>query len=285
MDYRKIDLSKWHKVGSGGTADTFACDDDSILLKLNKSAAGEAPIRNEYDRTRKVVSLGIPAPAVYEIVMAGDRFGILFQNIKNKKSYSRLIADDPDDLDEYARNFAVRAKELHAIPCDPSLFESRAEMIRKGVELAKFIAKYKPALYAFIDEMSACTTCLHGDLHTGNLIRAEGKDYWIDFDRFSYGDPTLDIAHLYTVCVGMAWLPYVRNLVHMNKKQLTRFWNVFLEEYFDSDENAIAECYAKLPMYNALDLVQRNYVHQGFISDMVTLVLVRPVVKKYCKGK
>lgn len=35
-------------------------------------------------------------------------------------------------------------------------------------------------------------------MQTGNLIDADGIDYWNDFDRFSYGDPIIDIAHMYT---------------------------------------------------------------------------------------
>ena len=280
-EYRLIDLSEWEKSGAGANSESYINADKTQMLKLFKNNATEETAAKDLLMAQKVASLGIETPEVYEIVKVGEKFGVIYQNLNDKKSYSRLIADAPEKVNEYAKAFAAKAKELHATPCDTELFNSNASAVRKGIEMAKYIDSYKPKLYEFVSQMESHTTCLHGDLQTGNLVNAQGCDYWIDFDRFSYGDPIIDIAHMYTVYQKLAWFPYIQNLFHMNKKLLRQFWTSFIKEYFGVDESGIQEINERLEAYNLLDLVSRNYRQPGLISDLVTLILVKPQLKKY----
>ena len=283
-DYKELKLDGWKQVGDGSNAVTYTSPNEDLLLKLNKNTANEAMVMNEFDRCKNVESLGILTPLAYEIVRVGNKIGILFQNIKNKTSYSRLVADNPENMEEYAKRFAAKCKELHATQCNTSLFEGKTDILRKSIDNAKFIEKYKPQLYRIVDKMAESSTCLHGDMHTGNLVVAEGKEYWIDFDKFSYGDPIMDIAHMYTVYIGAAWLPYVRNIVHMTKDQLKRFWYLFIKEYYGFDEKQTDEFNKSLQIYNALDLLQKNYTHPGLLADLITLILARPSIVKYFRS-
>lgn len=283
QQYREINLNEWHAVGEGANAITYVSEDGDTLLKLNKTAANEHMVLNEYNRSKNVASLGISTPAVHEVVRSGDKLGILFQNIKHKKSYSRLIADNPGNIEEYTKRFAAKCKELHATPCDTDKFEGRAEVLRKSIDNAKFIGKYKAQLLEIVDGMANTTTCLHGDMQTGNLIDADGVDYWIDFDKFSYGDPIIDIAHMYTIYVGMSWFFFVQNIVHMRKKLLNQFWYIFMREYYGFNKEETDEFNKKLKIYNAIELLQKNYTQPGIYADLITLILARPAIKKYCK--
>lgn len=284
-NYREINLDEWQAVGEGAIAITYVSEDGDTLLKLNKMTANEHMVLNEYNRSKSVASLGIATPAVYEVVRSGDKLGILFQNIKHKKSYSRLIADNPEKIEEYTRAFAAKCKELHATPCNVELFEGRTEVLRKSIDNAKFINKFKPELYKIVDGMADITTCLHGDMQTGNLIDADGTDYWIDFDKFSYGDPIIDIAHMYTIYVGMSWFFFVQNIVHMRKKLLNEFWYIFMREYYGFNKEETDNFNKRLKIYNAIELLQKNYTHPGIYADLITLLLARPAIKQYCKNR
>lgn len=283
-NYRELNLSEWHEMGKGSNAVTYCNSDKTMLLKLNKLTANEKMVRAEYEHCKNIASLGVPTPTVYEMVKVGDKLGILFQNIRHKKSYSRMIADDPDNIEEYTKKFAAKCKELHSTPCNTELFEGVTDILRKGIDNAKFIDKYKYELYKLIDEMSECTTCIHGDMHTGNLIDVEGEDYWIDFDKFSYGDPIIDLAHMYTIYVKMSWFFYIQNLLHMDKKLLNKFWYIFMKEYNGYNKEETDEFNKKLKIYNAIELLQKNYTHPGIYADLITLILAKPVVKNYCKN-
>lgn len=282
-EYRKIDLNEWHQTGAGANSISYVNEDETLLLKTFKGNVTLEVALRDIEMAQKVASLGIATAEVYEIVDVNGKPGVIYQNLKGKKSYSRLIADSPEKLTEYAKEFAAKAKELHSFPCNTELFDSKVEMIRKGVKASKFIDKYKPSLYELLDQMSQHTTCLHGDLQTGNLVKANGQDYWIDFDKFAYGDPIMDIAHMYTMYSSLAWFPYIQNLAHMNKKMLNQFWVDFVGEYFGIAPAEVKEFNKKLEIYNALDLVQRSYLRPGFIADAVSLILVKPKLKNYFK--
>lgn len=280
-EYRKIDLNEWHQMGAGANSVSYISEDETLMLKVFKTNATEETALMDVQMAQKVASLGIATAEVYEIVNINGKFGVIYQNLKGKKSYSRLVADNPEKIDEYAKEFAAKAKALHSVPCNTELFESKTEMIRKGVKAAKFIDKYKPLVYELLDQMNEHKTCLHGDLQTGNLVKTNGQDYWIDFDKFSYGDPIMDIAHMYTMYSSLAWFPYIQNLAHMNKKMLKQFWVSFVGEYFGVAPEGVKEFNKKLEIYNALDLAQRSYLQPGFIADAVALILVKPKLKKY----
>ncbi len=280
-EYRRIDLNDWHKKGEGSYSDYYVSEDESLMLKVFHKDATEENARADYEMADKVVSLGISTAAVHEIVEVDGGFGVIYQNIKNKKSYSRLIVDDPEDMRMFARQFAATAGKLHSTECSTELFESRLDIIRKGIAKAKFIGKYKPELSRLADELEGRTTCLHGDMHTGNLINADGVDYWIDFDRFSYGDPILDIAHMYNIYICCADMKRIQDITHMTQEQLTEFWYCFVEEYYGYTGAEAEKFSDSLDIYNALDLIQRNHSQPGLFSDLITLLLIRPKLKKY----
>ena len=114
--YRTIDLNKWHKTGSGANGDSYLCDDENLMLKLFRKESTEKKAEKEFNMAKKVDSMGIVTAAAYEIVRAGNKFGVIYQNIRNKKSYSKMIADNPERVEEYAKEFAAKAKELHSTP-------------------------------------------------------------------------------------------------------------------------------------------------------------------------
>lgn len=283
--YKNIDLKNWTKVGEGNNADTYTCaEDDTVLLKVNRRGkAGEARLMTEFELGKKVLSMGIQAPEVYEMVTVGDTIGILFQNIKGKKSYSRLIADNPENMAEYANRFAKAAKALHETPCNTELFNNKRDELKEGIEKARFLGPYKERLQKIVDDIEDRTTCLHGDLHTGNLINAEGRDYWIDFDGFAYGNPIIDLAHMYTIYRGNAHNKIVQNIVHMNEKQLNRFWDLFLGEYYGFNKEEADAFSRKIEIYYAIVLAQRNASRKGILAFLIELLLIKPKVKKYFK--
>ena len=77
---------------------------------------------------------------------------------------------------------------------------------------------------------------------------------------------------------------FVQKLMHMDQKLLNSFWNAFIKEYYGVSEQETEKIEESLVIYNALDLMQRNVRHPGLLSDMIMLILVRPMVKKYFSG-
>ena len=99
-----IDLSEWEEFGEGGVGKTFFHKtDDSVILKLNNEGWPEEKALAEYNFSKKVEEMGIECPHTYDYVTDGTRFGMTVERIKGKKSFYRILSEDPSKADELAR--------------------------------------------------------------------------------------------------------------------------------------------------------------------------------------
>jgi uncharacterized protein (TIGR02172 family) len=143
----------------------------------------------------------------------------------------------------------TRGKELFATPCDTGFFPSRKAQLLQALGRVQFVGrKTLSTLETFAQRIPDATTCLHGDFQMGNLILSGERHYWIDLDRFGYGDPMFDVGHLYMLCNVYSSMKYVQGLFHMTQEQFHRFWDAFARAYTGSadhtDFDRQATCFA-----------------------------------------
>ena len=95
MDYRKIDLSNWRKIGQGSNGFLYACDDESIVLEVNKKPiAIEKFVLKEFDRAKKVAFLGLQTPEAKEVVEVDGKLGPnMRQALKSYQKDNHLLQD------------------------------------------------------------------------------------------------------------------------------------------------------------------------------------------------
>ena len=120
---------------------------------------------------RAVMLFGLPTPLVGTLYEDGDRTALDFERIPDKRSFSRIIAEEPEQLETITRRFAKMCRKLHETPCDTTLFQDRVLAHRQVVINCKELtdAEKEPVL-AFVDSIPRVTTCLHGDLQMSNVI-------------------------------------------------------------------------------------------------------------------
>ena len=233
MNAKTINLEEWVPFGGGGFGESYYHkSDNSIVLKLNKPTITAQHTYLEFQRSKAVYDMGIPSAKPYEFVTDGNRYGMTMERIYGKKSFGRIIADAPERIEEMAVITAEYTKALHAMPCNTEIFDSVAlrtrEIITDSMELPEEI---KTRLVHYIDELEPATTCLHGDINPCNIIMADGKIYWIDLGDFGYGDPMLDFNRLSHMS-GYAPNPLLKKLFHMDRKMLSRFYDVMGRHYY-----------------------------------------------------
>jgi len=270
-------------VGEGGNGKTYGNPArPDVILKVNNGGLNTLEfVKHEYEVSKAVEDMGIVVPKVHEIVRVGDAYGTITQLIRNKKSLSRICHDQPERTEEIAQLFAQKGKEIHSTPCNTDYFPSRKEQALKAIDHISFVSKKNRAIIRpFIETIPDLTTCVHGDFQPGNIIQSGEDFYWIDLDRFAYGDPMFDIGHLYQICKVYDSMKQVQDIFHMTQEQLHRFWEAFAKEYTGKEDHAGFDRLAG--KYACLDIIVRSFlIPPTFAQKIFFRIHVRKLVKKY----
>ena len=112
---QRINLDDYIQTGEGGTALTYTKKDGLSLAKLYKPGFEADRTKDEFLTASTVYQLGIPSPKPYRMITDGERSGAEYELIKNKRSYTRIISQVPERLEEITLKFAHMARELQAI--------------------------------------------------------------------------------------------------------------------------------------------------------------------------
>lgn len=228
-----IDMADYEESGDGFTAISYNHRDGERMIKLYAGFIPEAVPRRELKVANSVADLGLPTPAALRMVTDGTRIGVEFVRVKNKKSYARLISQEPENLEMYSREFARFCRTLNETKCDISVFKPARMRFQAAIaNVDGYTEEQKKKMFAFIDSIPVKDTCVHGDMHIGNVLVADGKKYWIDLSDFGYDDPRFDLGMFYMTSYCIHDDALSDKLFHINAEQQCRVWDYFSDEYF-----------------------------------------------------
>ena len=236
MDPIKINLKDYVLSGGGANGESYDhVSDPSVMLKLYFPGKIQQPL-DEMKLARKVYDLGIPTPEPGEYVVTEDgRYGIRFRRIVGKKSYSRATGDDPENVGQYAAEFAGMCLQLHATHVDTAQFENvKDRYFRLLEENPFFTPAQKDRLGRFIDDTPDEDTAIHGDLQYSNAIFVGDRRYFIDLGDFCWGNHLFDVGMVY-LCCCLSSEDFIQETFHMPKSLSTEFWRRFAPVYFGKD--------------------------------------------------
>ena len=233
MEALKISLNDYVLSGGGANGESYDHKTDpSVMLKLYFPGKIQQPL-DEMLLARKVYAAGIPTPEPGEYVVTEDgRYGIRFKRILGKKSYARAIGDNPDNVQQYAQDFAQMCIKLHQVHIDTAEFENVKERYYRLLEENPFFTKAeKDKIAKFISAVPDEDTAVHGDLQFGNAIFVGNERYFIDLGDFCYGNHLFDVAMVY-LCSCISDEAFIQEAFHMPKSVSRRFWDYFVPAYF-----------------------------------------------------
>lgn len=251
-DIQRINLDDYIQTGEGGTALTYTHKDGLSLAKLYNPGFEADRAKAEFLTARAVFELGIPSPEPFRLITDGQRSGAEYELIKNKRSYTRIISQEPERLEEISLKFARMAKELHAKQADTTRLQSYKQRIANFYHEKNMVPEdYKQRVLQFLDTVPDTPRCLHGDLHIGNIITDGQRDLWIDLGEFAYGVPEWDLALLWTMCHNMPG-DRVEHIFHITHDTMMAHWDIFFPAYLGTnDPQAIHEATQRLLPYYA----------------------------------
>ena len=251
-EIQRINLDDYIQTGEGGTALTYTHKDGLSLAKLYNPGFEADRAKAEFLTARAVFELGIPSPEPFRLITDGQRSGAEYELIKNKRSYTRIISQEPERLEEISLKFACMAKELHAKQVDTTRLQSYKQRIANFYHEKDMVPEdYKQRVLQFLDTVPDTPRCLHGDLHIGNIITDGQRDLWIDLGEFAYGVPEWDLALLWTMCHNMPG-DRVEHIFHITHDTMQAHWDIFFPAYLGTnDPQAIHEATQRLLPYYA----------------------------------
>ena len=251
-DIQRINLDDYIQTGEGGTALTYTHKDGLSLAKLYNPGFEADRAKAEFHTARAVFELGIPSPEPFRLITDGERSGAEYELIKNKRSYTRIISQEPERLEEISLKFARMAKELHAKQADTTRLQSYKQRIANFYHEKDMVPEdYKQRVLQFLDTVPDTPRCLHGDLHIGNIITDGQRALWIDLGEFAYVVPEWDLALLWTMCHNMPG-DRVEHIFHITHETMMAHWDIFFPAYLGTnDPQAIHEATQRLLPYYA----------------------------------
>ena len=251
-EFQKIDLNDYVQTGEGGTALAYTHKSGKSLAKLYNPDFDIGKIKEEFWTSRTVFELGISTPEPYRLVTDGKRFGGEFELIQGKRSFSRIISQESERLEELSLEFARMARTLHATKADTSRLKSYKEMVTQFYLGKTFVPEdYRKKVLEFLDKVPDTQTCLHGDLQISNAITDGKRTLWIDVGGFGYGAPEWDLALMW----NLAHMPDAEKLdflFHLPSETMKAHWNIFFSAYLGTnDPGRIEDATRRLSMFAA----------------------------------
>lgn len=259
---KNFDLTGWTMFSNRHNSENYNSPDGKWMLKLGFPGfcSSREDLLREQSMCKKVYALGIPTPQVGEIVEVDRRLGLVYERIVGKKSISKCVGENLQNLESYMKTFAESCKKLHSTQCNEGDFESIESRYLRYLETSKFFTgKLADALRKILAETSKQSTCLHGDLQTGNLIVNNTGAYFIDLGEFSCGNPLFDLGCYYYFC---HYLPdaYLQAAHYMDAASMLRCWKAFAKYYFGAEtEDALAAVDSRIKPYALFTVL--NFEH------------------------
>ena len=232
-----IHLDDYAYAGEGACGESYYHrTDEHLMLKLYYQSARYSTAENEYVFSRKAYEAGVPTPRPMDFVTDGNgRFGLLFEKIKNKKSFARAVSEEPQQVEHYARQFAQMCLDLHATILEKSQFPSAKNRYLKMLDENPFFTSIERQWTRnFIKNIPDTYTALHGDLQFGNALLSDSGNYFIDLGDFAYGHPYIDLGKM-LLCSCFASPDFIKECFHLETSTAKEFWKFFVQGYFGND--------------------------------------------------
>ena len=268
-EVQRIDLNDSVQTGEGGTALAYTHKNGRTLAKLYNPGFEADRAREEFLTARTVFELGIPTPEPYRMVTDGERSGAEYELIKGKRSFARIISQEPERIEDISLTFARMAKELHAKEADTTTLKSMKEQVRRFYQTTDLVPEtYRQKALQFIDQVPEAATCLHGDLQIGNIITDGKRTLWIDVGEFGYGVSEWDLGRLWTMAHRMGD-QRAEFLFHINHETFLAHWDIFFPAYLGTtDSQRIAEAERRLTAFASAKIPYMvDMVNHGRLPD------------------
>ena len=259
--YRRVSVEGCEVIGRGANGEVYRIDPDTVV-KVYLNADSLPEIEHERDVARKALVLGIPTAISYDVVKVGDHYASMFEML-NAKSFSKLLAADPGNLEKCAQQYIELLKLIHGTEVPEGQLPDQRKVTIGWIE---FLQEYLPAdvyakLHSMISAIPYDNHMIHGDYHTKNIMLQNDEVILIDMDTLAVGHPVLEMASMYNAYVGFHLLDpeHVKEFLGFDAATAHKFWKRSLELYYGTQDEALLKEYEdKAKVVGLVRLMRRS---------------------------
>lgn len=241
---RKIDIDGCQMIGEGVSGKVYRLDEETIVKVFYPGVDFDTLIAQENEKARNAFVAGIPTAIPYDIVRVGDdQYGTVYE-LLNAEDLVSVILKDREHTDDYIRKFARLVKEIHGIHVDTEKLGSVKAASIAGLPMlaSVFNEEEMKKIRRIYENIPDRDTFIHGDCHIGNVMIQDGEFMFIDLATAGSGHPIFDFGTMLSFAdrasdpEAMAKSPILRNFA---PEEIRNIWNVFIHEYFGTDDEAL----------------------------------------------
>ncbi len=267
--FRQMSVEGCEILGEGSNGVVYRYNDE-LVVKVYRDPDALDDIEAERTLARKALILGIPTAIPFDVVKVGESYASVFE-LLNAKSFTKLIRENPDDIEHYVKLYTDLLKTIHSTEVDPKdMPDGKAVALNR----AKYLRDYlDPAVY---DKLIALTeglperhTMIHGDYHTNNVEMQNGEVLLIDMDTLSYGHPILDLANMYMCYVGFGELDHgiSERFLNLPYDLVSRIWGLATRLYLETDDEESIKAMTEKAAILAYSRLMRRTLKRDSVSE------------------
>ncbi|MBR5049563.1 MAG: phosphotransferase, partial [Erysipelotrichaceae bacterium] len=174
-------------------------------------------------------------------------------------SFSWLIENDSEHIDDYIRMYVDLLKGIHAIEArEGELPDQKKEaMVWAQWNRDYFNTEVGDKIYRLFEEIPENNHMIHGDFHTQNVMFQNGEVILIDMDTVAMGDPIYELGNIYQSFVAYNEVDHQHSwdFLGMSYEHTVYLWEKSLELYMGTTDRKVleeAENKAKIVAYARL---------------------------------
>ena len=268
--YRVFSVDGCEVIGRGANGTVYRVDQDTVV-KVYHNPDCLPDVQRERELARKAFVLGIPTAIPYDVVRVGESYGSVFE-LLNSRSFSKLIANDPADMDTYVDLYVDLLKKMHGTHVKPG---DMPDMKAVALDWVNFLRDYLPQdqadkLVALVEAVPEQDTMIHGDYHTNNIVMQNDEVLIIDMDTLSVGHPIFELASMYLAFVAFGELDHsiTWNFLKLPYETTGIFWKKALAKYLDTeDEQKVRAVEEKAMIVGYARLMRRTIRRNGMNTE------------------
>jgi len=264
--YRVVDVTGCEEIGRGANGTIYRIDQDNVVKVYNNADALDE-IQHEREVARLALVLGIPTAISYDVVKVGDSYGSVFE-LLNAKSFSKILANEPEKLDWCVREYVDMLKTIHGTEVPEGKLPDMRDV---AIDWVKFMKDYLPEgsytkLLALVEGLPKDNHMIHGDYHTKNLELQNDEVLLIDMDTLAVGNPVFELASMFNAYSGFFEIDHeaIKAFQGFDLETAHKFWQKTLRAYLETDdEEVIKSVEDKARIVGYTRLIRRSIRRKG----------------------